>query len=61
MESKLPLSKKINATRLKNVFKKSPQFTNMCSICKMEFTDAERTKKHMIKAHTKPKREKEHH
>jgi hypothetical protein len=60
MDFKLPLSKKINVTGLKNVFKTSPQFTNMCSICKMEFTDAERTKKHMIKAHTKPKREKEH-
>ena len=60
MDLKLPISKKINATGLKNVFKRSPQFTNMCSICKMEFPDAERTKKHMIKAHTKPKREKEH-
>ena len=60
MDLKLPISKKINATGLKNVFKRSPQFTNMCSICKMEFTDAERTKKHMIKAHAKPKREKEH-
>ena len=60
MDLKLPISKKIYAPGLKNVFKRSPQFTNMWSICKMEFTDAERTKKHMIKAHTKPKREKEH-
>ncbi len=60
MEYKIPISKKINTTRLKNVFKKNPQFTNMCHICKMEFTDAERTKKHMIKAHSKPKREKAH-
>lgn len=57
MESK---TKKIGMTSLKNVFSKNPQFTNKCSICKMEFTDAERTKKHMIKAHSKPKREKEH-
>jgi hypothetical protein len=60
MKPKLSIQKKINVTRLKNVFKKSPQFTNMCNICKMEFADAERTKKHMIKAHSKPKREKEH-
>ena len=61
MDSKLSISKKIKVTQLKNVFKKSPQFTNKCNICNMEFTDAERTKKHMIKAHSKPKREKEHH
>ena len=60
MENKIPLSKKINTTLLKNVFKKNRQFTNMCHICKMEFTDTERTKKHMIKAHSKPKREKAH-
>jgi len=60
MKPKLSIPKKINVTRLKNVFKKSPQFTNMCNICKMEFVDVERTKKHMIKAHSKPKREKEH-
>ena len=29
-----------------------------CRICNMEFTDPERTKIHMIKAHSKPKREK---
>ena len=51
------ISKKI-VPSLKNVFKKSSQFTNKCNICNMEFTDAERTKKHMIKAHSKPKREK---
>jgi len=27
----------------------------------MEFTDSERTKKHMIKAHSKPKRENQDH
>ncbi|MCE9616846.1 MAG: hypothetical protein K8Q88_00580 [Nitrosarchaeum sp.] len=60
MESKIRISKKIGVPSLKNVFRKNPQFTNKCNICKMEFTDAERTKKHMIKAHSKPKREKEH-
>ena len=60
MESKIQISKKIGMPRLKNVFRKNPQFTKKCNICKMEFTDAERTKKHMIKAHSKPKREKEH-
>lgn len=60
MEPKIAISKKIDVFRLKNVFRKNPQFTNKCNICKMEFIDAERTKKHMIKAHSKPKREKEH-
>lgn len=59
MDSKISISKKIKVTQLKNMFKKNPQFTNKCNICNMEFTDAERTKKHMIKAHSKPKREKE--
>lgn len=56
----MPTLKKMSVSSLKNVFRKNPQFTNKCNICKMEFTDAERTKKHMIKAHSKPKREKEH-
>jgi hypothetical protein len=60
MKPKLSIQKKLNVTHLKSVFKKTPQFTNICKICKMEFTDVERTKKHMIKAHSKPKREKEH-
>ena len=51
---------KIGMSRLKEAFRKNPQFTNKCTICKMDFTDAERTKKHMIKAHSKPKREKDH-
>jgi len=59
MESKISISRKINIPSLKNVFKKNPKFTNKCMICNMEFTDSERTKKHMIKAHSKPKREKE--
>lgn len=61
MEFKTSISKKINIPSLKNVFKKEPQFTNECKICNLEFTDAERTKKHMIKAHSKPKREKQDH
>ena len=60
MKSKIAISEKINISGLKNVFKKRPQFSNTCKICNMEFTDMERTKKHMIKAHSKPKREKEH-
>jgi len=42
---------------MKNIFKREPKFSNNCKICNMEFSDPERTKKHMIKAHTKPKRE----
>jgi hypothetical protein len=61
MESKIDISRKIGISRLKNVLKKTPQFTNKCHICNMEFSDSERTKRHMIKAHSKPKREKEHH
>lgn len=61
VEFKKSISNKISVPRLKNMFKKDPQFTNECKICKMEFTDTERTKKHMIKAHSKPKREKQDH
>ncbi|HUU48635.1 MAG TPA: hypothetical protein VMW55_07630 [Nitrosopumilaceae archaeon] len=43
---------------VKNILKREQKFSNTCSICKMEFLDPERTKKHMIKAHSKPKREK---
>ncbi|MFB5608267.1 MAG: hypothetical protein ACE5RI_09015 [Candidatus Nitrosomaritimum yanchengensis] len=39
------------------VLKKEPKFTTTCKICKMEFADPDRTKRHMIKAHSKPKRE----
>lgn len=59
MKYKTSISKKISIPDLKNVFRKNRQFTNTCMICKMEFTDSDRTKKHMIKAHSKPKREKE--
>lgn len=41
-----------------SIFKKNQEFTNICKICKLEFSDPERTKRHMIKAHSKPKREK---
>jgi len=56
MKSKLFLGKSL----VKNVFKRDNEFSNTCRICKMEFLDPERTKKHMIKAHSKPKRDKEH-
>jgi hypothetical protein len=61
VEFKTTISKKIGVPSLKSVFKKNPQFTNECRICNMKFTDAERTKKHMIKAHSKPKRERQDH
>jgi len=61
VEFKTKISKKIAVPSLKNVFKKDPQFTNECRICNMKFTDSERTKKHMIKAHSKPKRERQDH
>jgi len=41
-----------------NIFKKGAVFTKKCKICGLKFSDPERTKKHMIKAHSKPKREK---
>jgi len=43
---------------VKSILKRETKFSNTCRICNMEFTDPERTKKHMIKAHSKPKREK---
>ncbi len=46
---------------IKNIFKKDTVFTNKCKICGLKFEDPERTKKHMIKAHSKPKREKQDH
>ncbi len=40
-----------------NLFRKQTQETSLvCRICKMEFTDSERTLRHMIKAHSKPQR-----
>ena len=50
--------KKINMSILKSAFKKNQEFTNTCEMCKLEFADPERTKRHMIKAHSKPTREK---
>lgn len=57
MKSRLSISKSM----LSNIFKKDEEFSNKCKICDMKFTDPERTKKHMIKAHSKPKREKPGH
>jgi len=54
---KLKLS--INKGMVKNIFKRETIFSNKCSICDMEFDNPERTKKHMVKAHSKPKREKQ--
>jgi len=54
MKPKLSIRKSV----VKNIFKRDDDFTNQCRICDMEFTDPERTKRHMIKAHSKPKREK---
>ena len=48
---------KINKRIQKSLFKKNQEFTNVCKICKLEFSSSDRTKRHMIKAHTKPKRE----
>jgi len=50
-----------NKSLVKNIFKKETTFSNKCSICHMEFDNPERTKRHMIKAHSKPKREKQDH
>ena len=48
----------LTAIIVKNILKRETVFSNTCRICNMAFTDPERTKKHMIKAHSKPKREK---
>ena len=57
MKPKLPFSRNV----VKSLLKRETTFSNTCKICNMEFTDPERTKKHMIKAHSKPKREKQNH
>ncbi|MFQ5440315.1 MAG: hypothetical protein ACE5DL_02525 [Nitrosopumilaceae archaeon] len=51
---------RISSTKsvVRNIFKREQKFTNQCKICSLEFSDPERTKKYMIKAHSKPKREK---
>jgi len=54
MKTNLPF----NRNMVKNILKRETVFSNTCRICNMAFTDPERTKKHMIKAHSKPKREK---
>ena len=56
---KLKLS--FNKSIVKNILIRETSFSNTCKICNMKFTDPERTKKHMIKAHSKPKREKNGH
>jgi len=43
---------------IKNIFKKDTTFTKKCKICGLKFLTPERTKIHMMKAHSKPKREK---
>ena len=52
--------KKINASGLKSVLQRNTSFSKTCKICNLEFPDEERTKKHMLKAHSKPRREKEY-
>lgn len=58
MKTKIPIQK--IKPNLKGIFKKEPKFSNTCKICGMKFPDPERTKKHMIKAHSKPKKHKEY-
>ena len=55
MKAKLPFSGNL----VKSIFKRDNNLSNKCKICDMEFPDSKRTQKHMIKAHSKPKREKE--
>jgi len=43
-----------------NLFRKqqTQEVCLMCKICKMEFSDSERTMRHMVKAHSKPQKTK---
>ena len=42
-----------------NLFKKKSETPGLvCKICEMEFTDSDRTMRHMIKAHSKPQKAK---
>lgn len=43
-----------------NLFKRKLETTTslVCRICEMEFSDPERTMRHMIKAHSKPQKAK---
>jgi len=54
------MKQRISSTKsiVTNILRRDKKFSNTCKICEMEFSDPERTKKHMIKAHSKPKREK---
>ncbi|WP_185736614.1 hypothetical protein [Candidatus Nitrosopumilus sp. SW] len=51
-------SKTSISVSIKKIFKRNQEFTNICKICNMEFNDPERTKRHMLRAHSKPKKEK---
>ena len=55
MKSKFSFGKSM----MKSILKRETSFSNTCKICNMEFTDPERTKKHMVKAHSKPRRDKQ--
>ena len=42
-------------TTIMGLFKRNKvELTTVCKICGMEFTDPERTMRHMTKAHSKP-------
>ena len=42
-----------------NLFKKKSETLGLiCKICKMEFTDPDRTMRHMVKSHSKPQKAK---
>jgi len=43
-----------------DLFKKKSKTTTslVCKICKMKFSDPERTMRHMVKAHSKPQKKK---
>ena len=48
-----------NSRSRMNLFKKkSVEPALICRICKMEFSDPERTMRHMVKAHSKPQKAK---
>ncbi|MFQ5440300.1 MAG: hypothetical protein ACE5DL_02450 [Nitrosopumilaceae archaeon] len=51
--------KKIAPTIMKTIFKRETKFSAKCSICGLEFTNPGRTQRHMVKAHSKPKKEKQ--
>ena len=53
------LIKKSIGSSIKKIFKQNAEFTTTCKICDMKFGDPERTKRHMMRAHSKPKKEKQ--